>query len=97
MKKRSPNLANEKAKKQTLIYCQYQALRAEHKKKQLSAAGKLWEDEDVVHCKMDQYGWETENPVVAEKEDDVRIFEHGQNSGSPRRLPRMVVLFWRHV
>ena len=74
MKKRSPNLANEKAKKQTLIYCRYQALRAEHKKKQLSAAGKLWEDEDFVHCKMDQYGRETENPVVSEKEDDVRIF-----------------------
>ena len=24
-------------------------------------------------------------------------FVHRQNSGSPRRLPRMVVLFWRHV
>ena len=24
-------------------------------------------------------------------------FEHGQNSESPRRLPIMVVLFWRHV
>ena len=67
-------MANEKAKKQTLIYCRYQSLRAEHKKKQLSSAGKLWEDQDFLHCKMDQYGRETENPVVTEKEDDVRIF-----------------------
>ena len=58
-----------------IFLVRYQSLRAEHKKKQLSSAGKLWEDQDFLHCKMDQYGRETENPMaVEEKEDDVRVF-----------------------
>ena len=61
-KKRS-RLKNEKAKKQTLIQGRYQHQKSNLKVKKLSTAGHLWEDDNFLCCKMDEYFTELSNKV----------------------------------
>ena len=79
------NTGIEKTKKQVLIYAQYQQARAETRIKQLSSAGKLWDDDDFKSMKMDEYCKEIRESV------------DGNNSNDPPAAPAQVrtLRMWR--
>ncbi len=61
-------------KKQVLIYAQYQQTRAQAQMTKLTAAGKLWEDEDFALMKMDPFCKELKVSLQAEQtEKEVRV------------------------
>ena len=69
------NLGNEKAKKKAVIYGEYQQKKARLRKEKLSAAGKMWTDEDFECCKMDAFCKDIKDSVEAQKEgSSVRNF-----------------------
>ena len=49
------NMGAEKCKQQALIFGRYQQQRAKLKYARLSAADRLWDDNDFIGCKMDGY------------------------------------------
>lgn len=70
-------LGAEKCKQQALIYGRYQQQRAKIKYARLSSAGKLWDDDDFIGCKMDGYCREIIESLETQVDndvDDVRIF-----------------------
>jgi hypothetical protein len=68
------NAGIDKTKKQVLIYAQYQQTRAQEQMSKLSAAGKLWEDEDFSSMKMDTFCKEIKESLnIEEMEQLVRV------------------------
>jgi hypothetical protein len=68
------NTGINKTKEQVLIYAQYQQTRAQVRMSKLSAAGKLWEDEDFTSMKMDTFCKEIKKSLnVEETEQLVRV------------------------
>ena len=71
-------MSAEKVKQQALIYGRYQQLRANARHARLSSsAGRLWEDDDFIGCKMDGYCQEIIDSLATQVNndaDDVRIF-----------------------
>ena len=70
------NTSIDKTRKQVLIYAQYQQMRVQAQAMKLSAAGKLWEDEDFEGLKMDAFCKEIQMSLeeeVGEPEEPVRI------------------------
>jgi hypothetical protein len=68
------NTGIDKTNKQVLIYAQYQQTRSQARMNKLSAAGKLWEDEDFASMKMDTFCKEIKESLnVEETEQPVRV------------------------
>ena len=69
---------NTKIKKQVLIYSRYQQMKAQARQLQLSSAGKMWDDDNFMYCKMDAYCHDIvsslQNDVIVEMGGRLRIF-----------------------